>query len=179
VIRQPLGLGLLFGAALAVAGCTRPIETRVTSAGAGLPAPARIAALLPDEDGPAVDLKNQAVIEAALLRHAYIVSPNADYLFDFSLSDRPTTVGIAFSPEGSLPSVGKPGKATKSCAKRSHRMTLSVVDRKSGQSVYRGSAEEYHCRAALSESAAALADILVADLNLPQNSRVLKRQGRN
>ncbi len=179
MIRQPLFLGLLFGAAMAVSGCARPIETRLTSAGTGLLAPAQMTAFVPDEDGPAVDLKIQAVIEAALVSHAYRVSPDADYLFDFSLSNRPAAVGISFSPDGSSQSPGKSRKATKSCANRTHRMTLSVVDRKTGQSVYRGSAEEHHCRAALSESAAALADILAADLKLPQTNKILRRKGRN
>jgi hypothetical protein len=177
--RQSLGFALLIILALGTGGCARPVETRIAGIGVGLTPPARVAALVPDEDGPAVDLKTQAIVEAALVRQAYVVVTDGDYLFDFSLSDRPTAVGIVSGAGGQPLSAAKPGKATKSCAKRTHRMTLSVVNSKTGQVVYRGSAEEYHCRGALGESATALADALAVDLKRPKSAAISRRKARN
>jgi hypothetical protein len=170
-------LPLLISVPLMLAGCASSVMTRVLGEGAGIAPPAQLAFLKADEDAPAADEATAKALADALGAQGYKVADDADYLIDFALAQRPAALSIATGSNAPL-SPAKKAKPLQSCKDNTYRLTVTVADRKTGATLYRGSAEEHHCKATLAESRGALIDAVVADLKKPGGARVLKRGGR-
>jgi hypothetical protein len=171
-------LPLLISVPLMLAGCASSVMTRVSGEGAGIAPPARLAFLKADEDAPAADEATAKALADALRAQGYSVADDADYLIDFALAQRPAALGITTAGSTTPISAATVRKPLQSCKDNTHRLTVTVADRKTGAMLYRGSAEEHHCKATLAESRGALIDAVVADLKKPGGARVLKRGGR-
>ncbi len=169
---------VLMALPLAMTGCTTAITTRVSGNGAGLAPPARLAIAPADEDAPLVDGETQSILGAALSKRGYMVSDEGDYILDFSLADRPAAMGASIGQSGPSLSAVKTKKPLQSCKDRTHRLTILIADRKSGQTVYQGGAEEHHCKGSLADSRAAMVNALVADIRQPGGVRLLSRKGK-
>jgi hypothetical protein len=163
--------------ALSLAGCSTPIMTRVSGMGAGVAPPARLSIIAAEEDGPAIDGETQAALAAALTKQGYAVESDGDYILDFSFADRPATIGVSVGQADTL-SGAKAKKPLQSCKERTHRLTLLIVERKTGQPVYRSGAEEHHCKGTLAESRNALINAVVSDIKQPVPEHLIPRNGR-
>jgi hypothetical protein len=166
------------GLLLAAGGCSTSVITRVNGAGAGVAPPARIAILVPEDDGAPNDLLTRSMMEAAFAKKGYVVAADGDYVADFSLADRPAGIGISQAKTESWLSPSKKRAPFQSCQDRTHRLTVVVVDRKTGQTVYRGGAEEHHCRGTLAQSRDALVQAVVADVQQPKGEQQIPRSGK-
>jgi hypothetical protein len=173
------GLLFLITTPLILAGCAATVTTRVSGEGAGLAPPARLAFLATDEDAPVADAAAAAALADALRAAGYSVADDADYLIDFALAARPAAFGVHAGGSTAPLSAAKRKKPLQSCKDHTHRLTLTIADRKTGNTLYRGSAEEHHCKATLAESRAALISAVVGDLKKPGGARVLKRGGKD
>lgn len=173
-------LKLAGGIALFViaAGCAGPLQTRGFGAGPGVPAGARLAMIAPEEDSPPVDATTGTALAAALTRQGYRVGDDGAYVVDFSLAERPATMGVTPSKAERALSAAKARKPLQSCQDRTHRFTLVILDRKTGEAAYRGDAEEHHCRATLDDSRTHLIEAVVADLKQPKGAYQLTRPGK-
>ncbi len=132
-----------------------------------------------EEDTPIADAATAAALTEALRAQGYVVADDGAYLVDFALAERPAATSVSTGESTAPLSAAKKRKPLQSCKDQTHRLTLTVADRKSGATVYRGSAEEHHCKATLAENTATLIGAIVADLKQPGGVRVLKRGGRN
>jgi hypothetical protein len=176
---RPGAYFLAMSVLLLVSGCASPVVTRVSSTGRGLAPPTQLAFGSPDDDAPAADAQTQAELDSALRARGYSIGAEAEYLIDFSLADRPASLRIATS-KPDLPSSGvKKHRFLARCTARSHRLTLVVVDHKTGETAFRGAAEENHCKGSLEKSRAALIEALVADLKNPRGDHYQPRSGQN
>jgi hypothetical protein len=165
--------------ALCIAGCAHPIVTRISGTGVGVASSARLSFLVSEPDAPQIDPAARKALTDRLLAKGYTVVDSGDHLLDFSLSDRVATMGVRGEAPGSWLSNTKAKRPFQPCANRVHRVTLVVVEQASGNIVYRGQAEEYHCKATLQDSVSALVDAVVVNMAKPLGMHVLTRKGRN
>jgi hypothetical protein len=165
--------------ALHIGGCAQPIMTRVSGVGSGVMPSARLSFLVPEPDSPVMDPTVRKALTDRLTTRGYAVVEGGDHMLDVSLSDRAATMGVRGEAAGSWMSGSKAKRPLQSCANRVHRLTLAVVKQATGVVVYRGQAEEHHCKGTLQESMLALVDAVVADMTKPAGTAVLTRTGRN
>ncbi len=175
---RPAASFFLISTVLLLTGCAQTVTTRVAGEGAGLTPPARLAFLTADEDAPATDEATAAALANALRAQGYGFADDADYLIDFALAERPAALGITTTGSTAPISAAKARKPLQSCKDNTHRLTVTVADRKTGTILYNGSAEEYHCKTTLAESRGALISAVIADLKKPGGVRMLKHAGR-
>lgn len=159
--------------------CAGPVKTRITGTGPGVRPPAALSFLASEEDSPKPDPATEAALRAALQQAGFSVTTDADYTVDYAVAERPSGYGVSAAPGGEWLSEEKAKRPFSSCKERTHRITLTVVERKTGTPLYRGSAEEHHCRATLPESKGALIAAILADLQAPQGKREVRRKGGN
>ncbi len=168
------GVALVF----IVTGCAGPLQTRGFGSGPGVPAGARLSIIAAEEDGPPVDAATHRALAATLTRAGFSVGDDGAYMVDFSLAERPATMGVTPGKTERALSAAKGRKPLQSCQDRTHRFTLVILDRKTGETAYRGDAEEHHCRATLDDSRPHLIDAVVADLKQPKGVYELSRPGK-
>lgn len=156
-------------------GCVSPVTTRVSATGPGLAPAAQLAFAVPEDDAPAQDAPTQAAIEAALQARGYRVVDDGAYLIDFGVADRMEALGVDAQAALSPP---PQRKWLSSCKRRTTRLTMTVTNRKSGETLFRGSAEETQCPSKVAAGAQALVALLLDDLEQPRGTRVLKRRAR-
>jgi hypothetical protein len=160
---------------LLVAACAAPVATRLTTSGPGLAAPARLTMLAPEPDGAPANAALQALAEKSLATHGYSFVPEGAYFLDIGFSQRSADISVnARQPLVPISPSQKKSFLSR-CKKQVHRLTLSVIERASGASVYQGTAEETLCDTVTAESLPYLVEALTADLAKPGGERLLKR----
>jgi len=164
-------------ALMLVAGCSGPIETRIHSIGEGLPRGAAIGLPLatPGQFSPEWTVARDSVI-AALRAAGHDVATDSTVVVDVAVSTRPADTAIGPAP-GGLASAAKRPRLLQSCHDQVQRLVVTIIDRSSGRLFYRGSAEEYHCKAELSRTLPLLAARALADVGSPGGSRTERRAG--
>jgi len=173
-MRGALALVLL---GLAMAGCSGPIETRVSSAGEEQPIAGSFM-LAPLPDNSADELTGaQALLVEGLLTKGYHHADDADMMLTVGISDRPAQLTVKNGAQILAP--GKQPKMWQSCADREYRMTIELTRRADGAQLYSGNASEYHCNATLTETLPSLAKRLVADIERPRGPKLLVRLGKD
>jgi len=167
-----------FFAALAlVAGCSGPIETRIASAGDGVPGNASVAIRPYDMSIPHADwITARDAIKATLAEKGHAIADASPLAMDIAVSARPAVTGVA-GANGQAVSPVKPHRLLQSCRDQVYRLVVVVVDSASGRLLYRGSAEEYHCRARLADTLAVLSRRALADIDHPGSNRIESRAG--
>lgn len=173
---------LLIGGTLALAGCASPVVTRVeTTIPTALPASASFA-LVPTPDAMA-PLQAQAVdlVTGSLATRGWRADEAADVLLWVTLSDRSADAQLMAGGDFGKPA-GVIGAAAnrsnnKGCAKRDHRLTVTLAKRATGDLLYRGAASEYHCKAGLQQTLPELAAAALAGMDGAPGVREVERAG--
>lgn len=158
-------------------GCSGPIETRIDSTGEGLPRGASLASPLAPPGEPASEwgIARDSVV-TALRAAGHDLLADSALVLDVGVSTRPAATAIGSVPGGPS-SAAKRQRLLQSCRDQVQRLVVTIVDRTSGRLLYRGSAEEYHCKAELSRTLPLLAARAVADAEHPGRSRTERRSG--
>lgn len=174
------GFGL--AAMLLLAGCASPVMTRVdASAPAPLPQGASFAfAPVPDDIG-VLPAQARDMVAAALRQRGWRQAEQGDYLLSVSLADRPSTITLKTGDDFGKPVATLAPAADRSnnkgCARRDHRLTVTITDRSSGAIAFAGAASEYHCKAALYDSLPHLVSAAVDRLDTGSGTQQLARKG--
>lgn len=164
-------------------GCSGPVETRIASTGPGVP-DRPVLMWAEDAEGVALpaDLgRARAAVEAALTAQGFRFAGEASVAVTLGLSERPASLGLrsgSGADERTL-SPAKKRRLFQRCADRTLRLGVALVDRASGRLLYRGAAQEAHCRAGFADATARLARLAVADLAAPGGERVVFTRGRD
>ena len=165
--RSSLILALL----LAPAACAGPVETRINAAGAGVAQGQPLMwAPLPVGTGEEA-AQARAALGTALGTQGYRLIDDAPLMLTFGLSERPAHIGLATGQDAAL-SPHKRRRLLQSCADRMLRLSISIIDRASGETRYLGSAEEAHCRAGLGDALPRLSRMAVAEMARPSGEQV-------
>lgn len=156
-----------------LSGCSGPIETRVTT---------HSAAPLPKPDnysfGASSDQSNEHyktarnLVGSALERKGLRMADDAPMLVDIALAERPASISISVGEESDTAIVAaqKESKFLQSCDDKEHRLTVSIVERATGQAVYSGTASEYHCKGLIGDSLPHLVRGAMSDFGDAPNS---------
>lgn len=169
-------------AAAVLAGCASPVVTRIDSASpVAVAAPASFAlAPVPDDLAPE-HVQARDMVVAGLRQRGWRDAEAADYLLAVALADRPATANLkAGDDAGRAVAVLAPAATrdnSKGCARRDHRLGITLTERTSGVIAYSGSAAEFHCKAALSESLPHLVSAALDGMGRPSGSRQQERDG--
>lgn len=173
---------LLIGGTLALAGCASPVVTRIeTVIPAALPTSASFA-LVPTPEAIA-PLQAQAVdlVAGSLASRGWRTDEAADVLLWVTLSDRSADAQLMAGddfgkPAGIIGAVANRSN-NKGCAKRDHRLTVTLANKTTGDLLYRGAASEYHCKARLEQTLPELATAALAGMDGAPGVREVERAG--
>lgn len=174
------GFGL--AAMLLLAGCASPVVTRVdASAPAPLPQRASFAfATVPDDIG-ALPAQARDMVAVALRQRGWRQAEQGDYLLSVTLADRPATITLRAGDDFGKPADTLASAADRSnnkgCAKRDHRLTITLTDRSSGAVAFAVAASEYHCKAVLYDTLPHLVSAAVDRLDSGSGTLQLARNG--
>lgn len=170
----PLFLGLLCLAP--IGGCANRIDLRSGAAGPALSPNSSMAVIgATKEDNPLVAEARDAVVKS-LARRGHAIVPQAPARIEIGLTDRLATTGVGVIGGNTL-SAAKGHKFLQSCKDRTYRLTLTYYSAGSDVSVTRAWAEEQHCKGAIRDSIASLADKAVSALALGSSSETSNRRG--
>jgi hypothetical protein len=160
----------LLGAAIALAGCAGPIETRYGSAGVVPDARLAVAILQPPmpenaDGGAGATTLAQArdAVVAALGRRGIAVAPDSADRLEIAITARPASSGVAVIG-GTALSPAKKQRLLQSCHDTTFRLALAFYAGTDPVAASRSWAEESHCHGTLAQSLPALADRAVAAL---------------
>lgn len=138
-----------------LSGCSGPIETRVTThSAAALPQPDQYSFGAASEQSNEHYKEARNLVDSALKRKGLRMADDAPMLVDIALAERPASISISVGEENDTAIVAaqKEKKPLQSCDDKEHRLTVSIVERATGQELYSGTAAEYHCKGAISDS---------------------------
>ena len=149
-------------AALLLTACVAPIGSGVSRPGSEIPPNAMLVVLPPKDPQSAVQTRVQTAVGQALIRLGYKVGASGDYIVDTALSERP--LSVSFETDGSLHSSPTKAPNIGLCAQRIQRLTVAVIDQRSGRLVYQGQSEVTHCAGTIGDHAVTLANAAVANI---------------
>lgn len=156
---------VMLGLALAglLAGCAGQVRPRSGATGQALPPASSLAIVgIQPEDAP-LAVKARAEVSAALGRRGHAVAPGGADRIEIGLTDRAASTGIAVIGGEEL-SPAKRRRFLQTCKERTYRLVLTRYGAGSDVPVTRAWAEEHHCRGAVGERIAGLAENAVAAL---------------
>ncbi len=168
--------------ALLLAGCASPVVTRVdASAPARLPRGASFALAPVPEDGNVLTGQARDMVAAALRQRGWSQTAQGNYLLVVTLADRPANITLKAGddfgkPVATLAPAADPSNNT-GCAKRDHRLTITLTERTSGNIAFAGSASEYHCKAGLYDTLPYLVAAAVERLDTGSGRVQFAREG--
>lgn len=175
--------GSVLAAAILLAGCASPVVTRVNaSAPALLPQRASFAFAPAPDDGDALSGQARDMVAAALHQRGWRQAAQGDYLLAVTLADRPATIALKAGDD-----LGKPVATlapaadrsnNKGCARRDHRLTITLTDRSNGAIAFSGAASEYHCKAALYDTLPYLVSAAVDRFDAGSGTMQFARKGK-
>lgn len=159
-----------------IGGCANRIDLRSGAAGPALPPTSSVAIIgATKEDNPLVAEARDAVVKS-LARRGHAIVSEAPARIEIGLTDRLATTGVGVIGGNTL-SAAKGHKFLQSCKDRTYRLTLTYYSAGSDVSVTRAWAEEQHCKGAIRDSIASLADKAVSALALGSSSETSNRRG--
>lgn len=171
-------------AALALAGCSSPVMTRIDAA-APAPLPPRASFALADMPDSGSLLHGQArdMVAAALRQRGWreTGAESADFLLSVTLADRPATItlrdGDDFGRPGAVRAAAADRSNNRGCARRDHRLRFTLAERVSGNTAFASAASEYHCKGRLTDSLPHLVSAAVDRLEAGSGSVEIARSG--
>lgn len=167
-----------------LAGCAGPIETRVQTQSS-------FANLKPQSfqystvKAPNPEMTDFVELELgkALNKNGLVKSTQASVLVNYSIADRPGSIAIQLGEGETARTItsAKEKKPFQSCEDREHRFVITMIDRETGNQLYRGTASEFHCKANPRQSIPYLVKAALSDFNGQSggavNNKILKRRG--
>lgn len=175
-------LAVAIGCGLLLAGCAAPVVTR-TDATVAAPIPARASFTLVAPPGEPAFLHQQAtdMIVAGLTQRGWSQTENGDYQLSVTLSDRPAAARLQAGDDSGSPRIviapAADRTTSRGCAKRDHRLAMSLTERATGRDLYSGWGAEFHCRAELGDSLPHLVAVTLDGLAGIRGPRVVERLG--
>jgi hypothetical protein len=163
--------------ALLLAGCSGPIETRVSSEGKGIVDPATI--MIETSDAVGLVALARANILDVLAKRGFTSASDGQLQLDVALSERNAAIAVSTGSDAdqrvTVPAKSK--RAFQSCADKEYRLAIVLTRISDGVVAYRGTASEYHCNATLNDVLPLLAERAIADLAAPKGAYRLSRSG--
>jgi hypothetical protein len=160
--------------ALALTGCTRTIETRVSNAGLGQKLEQAGFVLMPPEKTASSELlKARSLVIAKLTTLGMTESKDGPLYLEVGVSARPASTALLAS--GRILSSASGKKQSRNCPQLEHRLSLALTRISDGAEIYRASAEEMHCKLPLTETLPILVEKAMADLGNPRGEYVTQR----
>lgn len=162
--------------AIAAAGCSNIVETRVSSSGVAGLTPTTLSYDKDMSKTPELQLAYANVVEK-LSQRGFKIADGGDAHLELSIASRPAA--LAVSAGGNTISSAKKRKALQSCADKEYRLLVVLTRISDGGELYRGSAAEYHCNMPLADILPHLIDTALADLAAPRGNYMLSRRARD
>lgn len=160
------------------AGCAGPIQTRVQTASTQNQTEfaSYTFAEVPKQRSGIYEQAKKILADALKLK-GLEQRDSAPLIVDFAAASRPASIAIALGEGQKSKSVAEPKtrKLLQSCDDSEHRLIVTVFQRNSGKQVYRGTAAEYHCKAALKQSLPHLVKAALSDWDQPGDGLVRER----
>jgi hypothetical protein len=178
-MKQLASLILPLALALSVGACAGPVETRIASAGQGVTAGALMwAPMAEDAQISPLHMAARAAVELQLGKMGYSFAADAPLMLSLGVSERAAGIVLRDGAGNALsPAKGK--RLLQDCGDRMLRLSVNVVDRSNGASLYTGSAQEAHCHATLDEAMQRLSTGALADIGQPRGVTVQTASARD
>jgi hypothetical protein len=158
-------------------GCTNNVSLRSGSTGMPLAENEAMAIVGATPNDPAMAVRAQNAVIAALGKRGHVVTPDAAARLEIGITDRLASSGISVIGGQEL-SAAKRRKFLQSCEDRTYRLVLTHYGATNDVPVSRAWAEEHHCKGTLESSIDGLAEKAVAALVKGSSSEVSERRGK-
>lgn len=162
--------------AIAVAGCSNIVETRVSSGGVADLTPTTLSYDKDISKTPELKSAYDNVIQR-LSQRGFKIADAGDAHLELSIASRPAALAVSAGNDSI--SSAKKRKALQSCADKEYRLLVVLTRISDGEELYRGSAAEYHCNMPLSDALPHLIDTALADLSAPRGNYILSRRAKD
>ena len=153
--------GWIVALAVPILGACAIIPGPVGSGSGNFPATNRVS--FGDDPAPAVE-----AVSKVFARRGYHVAAEADFRVDVGLAKRAVEVGFRGEPATAGRSVGVEAlpedRRIDLCREHIFRLSVAIVDRRSGLIVYRGTAEDVRCGEPGADNLLALANVALHSL---------------
>jgi hypothetical protein len=161
----------LVTSALALSGCTRSIETRINSAGqSNIEKSGFILAPL-DKSASAELISARDLVSAQLAQRGFNPSETGPYYLEVGVSSRPAS--IAVQEAGKTIADASPKRPSRKCLLKEYRVAVALTRIADGETMYRASSGEFHCKAALANTLEPLVGHALVDFGQPRGSYVI------
>ncbi len=174
-MRMWLRLFLIAGV-LALSGCTRTIETRISSAGQNNIEKLAFILAPTEKTASAELLMARDLVVSKLKSNGYEAQDVAPYYLEVGVSARPAS--IALSEANKTIAAASPKRQSRKCPLQEYRVSLALTRITDGAVMYRSSAGEYHCNGALSDKLPGLVSRAMTDLGNPRGEYILKAKAK-
>jgi hypothetical protein len=163
---------------LMLASCVTPLETRITSNGekGAQFAEYQLGAAIRPADG----LSAQKSVIANLAQRGIKQAEIAPVRLDVTFSALSAALKLNSGESSAVASAAKVHvpRSSKKCEPLDYRLGVTFTDIRSGTIVYRASAAEYHCKAAVDPIIASLSSAVLADIGTPKGGYVITRDNK-
>lgn len=173
---------LVLAGALLLTGCAAPVVTRIDTAMPGAQ-PVSASFVVADFPGDVAPVQRYAtgLVAQSLAQRGWSNAESAEFALSVTLSDRPAQSQLLLGDDYGKPA-GVIGPAAtrnnnRGCARRDHRLTVTLVHRATGELVYSGAASEYHCKAGLEQNVPALVAAALDGMDGATGVRQVEREG--
>lgn len=160
-------------AALLLASCGGPIETRISSAGPGVAMPTSI--LAEKIEAGASNAAARDMVAAKFSEMGFTLGNTGALQLHVAVSERDAAISVA--TDKFEIAQAKKRKPLQTCADKEYRLAVALSRISDGALLYRGSAAEYHCKATLAQAMPTLVERALADLAAPKGNYVVTRRG--
>jgi hypothetical protein len=162
----------LITCALALSGCAPTIETRVSNS--GQKNVEKLAFMLAPTEKTASSelLMARDLVVTKLKTNGYEAQDTAPYYLEVGVSARPAS--LALLEANKTIAAASPKRPSRKCPLQEYRVSVALTRISDGAVMYRASAGEYHCKAALANTLPALVGHALTDLGNPRGDYIVK-----
>ena len=161
----------LVTSALVLSGCTRTLETRISSAGqTNIEKSGFILAPL-DKTASAELIAARDLVVANLKFRGLNPSDTGPYYLEVGVSSRPASLAL-LETDKTL-AAASPKRLSRKCPLQEYRVSVALTQIADGAALYRASSGEFHCKAVLADTLPPLVDHALADFGNPRGDYVV------
>jgi hypothetical protein len=146
----------------ALAGCVAPPGKGVLRADSAFPKSVLLTMAPSAVPQTPTQTHFQRTTERALIQMGYSIGPKGDYVVETAISERP--LNVEFKTDGGLNSTVAKLPIIAICPQRVQRLTIAIIDARSGRPLYQGEAETTQCAGNIADKADGLARAALANL---------------